>query len=63
MNKIIDLFTLILKITRSSNKLAASKNNGSKLTFEKKNNNDEVNVFNINSNNIEYVKKSIKLKS
>ena len=70
-NRIAAPLTSILKITRSPDKLALSKNNGSrstssknndsKLAFRKNNSNNKVNGFGIGKNSIEYTKKSGKL--
>ena len=61
----------MLKITRSSDKPALSKNNGSKsvfsgnnnskLAFAKNNSNSKIDEFGISKNNMEYAKKSKKL--
>ena len=70
-NRITIPLTSILKITRSSNKAAPSKNNGSKSAsnrknnskpvFEKNNSNSEVDRFDISRNGIKQAKKSRKL--
>ena len=61
----------MLKTTRSFDKPASNKNNGSKLAFskndnsrpasEKNNGNGEINRFGVGRNDIEYAKKSEKL--
>ena len=67
-NKIVVLFLSMLKTTRLPDKLAPSKNNGSKsvssrndknkLAFERNNGNNEVNRFDIGRNSMEHAKKS-----
>ena len=49
-------------MTRPSNKLAFGKNNNSRLTFGQHNSDDEIDRFGVNSNSIEHIKKSKKLK-
>ena len=46
----------MLKITRSSDEPASSKNNGSNPIFRKNKNNDEINRLGIANDNIEYTK-------
>ena len=62
----------MLKIIRSPNKSAPSRNdsnwsvsnrkNNSKSTFERNDGNSEINRFGVGSNDVEYAKKSGKLK-
>ena len=53
----------MLRITGSCDKLASSKNKSSRLVFEKNNNNNKIDRFDINSNKLEYAKKLKKSKS
>ena len=72
-SKIVALLTSMLKTTRSPDKPAPSKNNGSKsassrnnnnkLAFERNNGNGEVDGFGVSRNGMEHVKKSKKSKS
>ena len=52
-----------MKIIESLNQPASNKNNGNRLAFEKNNDNNKINRFSIGNNNMEYAKKSRKLKS
>ena len=70
-SRIAASFTSILKMTRSSDKPAPSKNNGSrsasnknnnsKPAFGKNNGNNEINKFGVDRNGVEHTKKSEKL--
>ena len=51
----------MLKITRLFNKLASSRNNDNRSTFERNDSNNEINRFGISGNSVEYTKKLEKL--